>query len=77
MDQQKHPKPPFKKKGLRNAAKLSGIAIQMGLTIYLGNLLGVWLNTRFNVSYWENACTLLAIFLSMYSVIVQANRLNK
>ena len=75
MDQQKHQKP-FKK-GLRNAAKLSGIAFQMGFTIYLGNLFGAWLDVKFNVTYWENTCTLLAIFLSMYSVIVQANRLNK
>jgi hypothetical protein len=76
MDQQKHPKP-SKNNGLRNAAKLSGIAIQMGLTIYLGNLLGVWLDAKYDVTYWENTCTLLAIFLSLYSVIVQANRLNK
>jgi hypothetical protein len=76
MDQQKLPKS-SNKKGLRNAAKLSGIAVQMGLTIYLGNLLGAWLDTKYDVAYWENTCTLLAIFLSLYSVIVQANRLNK
>lgn len=76
MEQQKHPKP-IKNKGLRNAAKLSGIGLQMGLTIYLGNLLGAWLDTKYDVAYWENTCTLLAVFLSLYSVIIQANRLNK
>jgi len=74
MDQPKHRKD---NKGLRNAAKLSGIAIQMGVTIYLGNLLGSWLDAKFDKTFWETTCTLLAIFLSMYSVIVQANQLNK
>ena len=75
MTQQKPRKPD--NKGLRTAARLSGIAIQMGLTIYLGNILGSWLDTKFDKSFWENTCTLLTIFLSMYSVIKQANQLNK
>lgn len=74
MSQQK---PRKENKGLRSAAKLSGIAIQMGATIFLGNLLGKWLDVKFDKTFWENTCTLLAIFLSMYSVIVQANKLNK
>ncbi len=74
MSQQK---PRKDNKGLRTAAKLSGIAIQMGATIYLGNLLGAWLDGKFDKTFWETTCTLLAIFLSMYSVIVQANQLNK
>ncbi|MFD0795889.1 AtpZ/AtpI family protein [Maribacter chungangensis] len=70
-------KPRKDNKGLRTAAKLSGIAIQMGATIYLGNLLGTWLDGKFDKTFWETTCTLLAIFLSMYSVIKQANQLNQ
>ncbi|QLG45210.1 AtpZ/AtpI family protein [Costertonia aggregata] len=76
MEQQK-PRKPSKNNGLQTAAKLSGIAIQMGLTIYLGNLLGAWLDEKYHTSFWENTCTLLAVCISLYSVIVQANRLNK
>jgi membrane protein DedA with SNARE-associated domain len=74
MSQQK---PRRDNKGLRNAARLSGIAIQMGATIYLGNLLGSWLDSKFDKTFWEATCTLLAIALSMYSVIKQANQLNR
>ena len=74
MSQQK---PRKDNKGLRNAAKLSGIALQMGATIYLGNLLGSWLDSKYDKTFWETTCTLLSIFLSMYSVIKQANQLNK
>lgn len=63
--------------GLRTAARFSGIALQMGLTIYLGNLLGSWLDQKFDQDFWEIGVTLFAIFLSMYSVIKQANALNK
>lgn len=75
MDQ---PKPPKKKNtGLQNAAKLSGVGIQMGLTIYLGNLLGSWLDGKFETTYLEITITLAAIFLSMYSMIRQVNNINK
>ncbi|WP_027076583.1 AtpZ/AtpI family protein [Maribacter antarcticus] len=73
MSQQK---PRKDNKDLRNAARLTGIAIQMGATIYLGNFLGSWLDGKFDKTFWETTCTLLAIVLSIYSVIKQANRLN-
>jgi len=77
MSQQKPRKEDNGNSGLRTAARFSGIAIQMGLTIYLGNLLGSWLDQKFNQDFWETSVTLFAIFLSMYSVIKQANALNK
>lgn len=75
MDQQN----PSKKKNssLQNAARLSGVGIQMGLTIYLGNLLGSWLDGKFETTYLEITITLLAIFLSMYAMIRQVNNINK
>jgi membrane protein DedA with SNARE-associated domain len=62
---------------LRTAASLSGIAIQMGATIFLGNLLGEWLDQKFQKSFWEDTVTLLAVFLSIYLVIKKVMAMNK
>lgn len=56
---------------------LSGIGLQMGLTIFLGNLLGHWLDTTFNKTFLEPTITILAIFISIYSVIKGVNKINK
>ncbi|HEA20172.1 MAG TPA: AtpZ/AtpI family protein [Pricia antarctica] len=77
MSQQKPRKENKDNSGLRTAAKLSGIGLQMGLTIYLGNLLGSWLDQKFAKDFWEISVTLFAIAVSLYSVIKQANELNK
>lgn len=77
MKQQKPRKEGKNNSGLRTAAKLSGIGLQMGLTIYLGNLLGSWLDQKFEKNFWEISVTLFAIAVSLYSVIKQANELNK
>jgi len=55
----------------------SSIAIQMGITIYLGNLLGGWLDETYDKDFWESTITLLAIFLSMFSVIIRVIKLSK
>lgn len=49
----------------------SSIAIQMGLTIYLGSKLGAWLDIKFENEneFYYKLVTFLAIFLAMYSVI--------
>lgn len=62
---------------LRNAASLSGVAIQMGVTIFLGNLLGEWLDQKFEKTFLEDTFTLLAVFLSIYLVIKKVMALNK
>ena len=64
------------KKPLNKAIQLSGAGLQMGLTIYLGFLLGSWLDTKFELDFLTETITLLAIFLAMYSLIKQANRIN-
>lgn len=63
--------------GLKNWAKFSTIALQMGITIYLGNLLGGWLDKKFETTFLESTVTLLAVFLSMYIVIKAVMQLNK
>lgn len=59
--------------------RFSGIAIQMGLTIYLGNVLGKWLDYKFNNldELYTKICTLAAVFGAMYSVIKQVSKLSK
>jgi uncharacterized membrane protein YfcA len=56
---------------------LSGIGIQMGLIIFLGNLLGKWLDATLNKSFLEPTITILSIFISIYSVIKGVNKINK
>lgn len=75
MSQQK---PPNKKREtLHTAARLSGLAIQMGATIYLGNLLGSWLEKKYNFSAAEELVTFAAIIVAIYLMIRQAIQSNK
>lgn len=66
------------KKQLNKYVRFSGIAIQMGLTIYLGSLLGKWLDTKFpnDSELYTKIVTLLAVFGAMYSVIRQVSKLS-
>ncbi|MFC4268003.1 AtpZ/AtpI family protein [Polaribacter marinivivus] len=64
------------KKPLNKALQLSGAGLQMGLTIYLGFLLGEWLDKVIEKNFLTETITLLSIFLAMYSLIKQANRIN-
>ncbi|MAD97455.1 MAG: hypothetical protein CMB99_09040 [Flavobacteriaceae bacterium] len=65
-----------KKSSLNKAMQLSGAGIQMGLTIYLGYLLGEWLDGKLETTFLTETITLFAIFLSMYSLIRQVNKLH-
>ena len=57
--------------------KFTSIALQMGLTIYLGNALGKWLDQKYQLQYLETTLTLFAIFASMYLVIAQVIQTSK
>ena len=59
-------------KPLKALAKVSGMGIQMGLTIYGGNLLGRWLDQKMQWSFLEISLTLLSIALAIYAMIKQA-----
>ncbi|WP_158840017.1 AtpZ/AtpI family protein [Polaribacter sp. L3A8] len=65
------------KKPLNKAIQLSGAGIQMGLTIYLGFLLGEWLDKNLETSFLTTTITLIAIFIATYSLIKQANKINE
>lgn len=67
-----------KSKQLKQIATLSGVAIQMGITIYLFVLLGKWLDTKFtDGKVFLIIMTLLGVGISLYVVLKQLNSLNK
>jgi membrane protein DedA with SNARE-associated domain len=49
----------------------------MGATIWLGNLFGKWLDSKYNQDFWEPTVTLLAVFIAMYIVIAQVIKVSK
>lgn len=66
------------KNTLKNIAALSGIAIQMGVIIYLFVLLGKWLDSTYNPNQklYVIICTLAGVGISLYLVVKQLNRIN-
>ncbi|PQJ21779.1 AtpZ/AtpI family protein [Tenacibaculum sp. SG-28] len=67
------------KKQLNKFIRFSGIALQMGLTIYLGSLLGEWLDTKYDNQnqLYTKICTLVAVFAAMFSVIYNVTNMSK
>ncbi|WP_431166034.1 AtpZ/AtpI family protein [Tenacibaculum halocynthiae] len=67
------------KKPLNKYLRFTTIAFQMGLTIYLGNLLGEWLDAKYSNEggLYAKICTLVAVFLAMFSVIQQVTKISK
>lgn len=65
-------------KQLKNVAVLSGIAFQMGITIYLFVMLGKWLDSKFNdgEKLFIIITTLLGVAISFYVVLKQVNRIK-
>ncbi|MGK0324425.1 MAG: putative membrane protein YfcA [Psychroserpens sp.] len=49
----------------------------MGATIWLGNLLGKWLDSKFDQDFLEPTVTLLSVFMAMYIVIAQVIKVSK
>ena len=72
-------KPPKKDKPLRNWAIFSGIAIQMGATIFLFVWLGKKLDAyfEFEKNWMTLLCVLIGLAISLYTVLQQLKRFNK
>lgn len=68
----KKPKKPHNK-----FLRFSSAGLQMGLTIYLGNFVGKWLDTKYQTTFLENTVTLLAVFIAIYSLIKVAINTSK
>jgi membrane protein DedA with SNARE-associated domain len=64
-------------KGPSKFIRFTSVAFQMGGTIFLGNYLGQWLDTKYDKDYWETIITLLSVFASMYLVISQVIKVSK
>ncbi|MFV9549528.1 AtpZ/AtpI family protein [Algibacter sp. PT7-4] len=66
------------KKQFNPYIRFSSIAIQMGLTIYLGSKLGEWLDVKLdneNQLYYK-IISLIAVFVAIYSVIKQVIKIT-
>ena len=66
------------KKQLKNAAILSGIGFQMGITIYLFVKLGKWLDFQYNNGdkLYIIIFTLAGVGISIFSMIKLLNRIK-
>ena len=66
------------KKQLKNAAILSGIGLQMGITIYLFVRLGKWLDATYNngEKLYIIIFTLAGVGISIFSLIKLLNRIK-
>ncbi|NNG09190.1 MAG: AtpZ/AtpI family protein [Arenibacter sp.] len=75
MSQQK---PPNKNNGLKNAAILSGIALEMGGIIFLSAQGGKWLDTYFEMESktFVIVLTLLGVAIAIYLVLQQLKRIK-
>ena len=66
------------KKQLNKYIRLTGIGIQMGVTIYAGAYFGKWLDAKYSGEH--QTCTiiftLLALVVSFYSLIKQIKDVN-
>jgi len=70
---------PKKKKQFNKYFKLSGLGIQMGVTIYLFSYLGEKLDVYFKTESKTYTLILVIVgfLLSLVSLIVQLNKINK
>ena len=68
---------PKKKNQLHKYLALTGIAFQMGITIYLGAYFGKKLDLHFNTNKtYTIILTLFALGVSLWSVLSQLKRIN-
>ena len=69
---------PSQKKPLKNALVLTGVAFQMGATIYLFVMLGKWLDNSYNngARAYVIIATLMGVGISLYLTVKQLNRIN-
>ena len=65
-----------KKEQLKAYIGYSGMAAQMGVTVYLGSYLGKYLDGKYPnpEEYYTKGITLLAVFLAMYVVIKKVSK---
>lgn len=69
---------PQKKKQLNKFIALTGVGLQMGITIYLGAYFGKKLDAHYNPEKrtFTLILTLVALVVSIWSVLAQLKRIN-
>ena len=79
MSKKENQNPSEKLKPLKKYLQLSGIAVQMGITIYLFSLGGQKLDKYYETDkeWFTIIAVLMGVFLSLYVVIKQLNRINE
>ena len=67
------------KRNFSKFARLSGIGVQMGATIFLGAYLGRYLDQKYPMEkkWFTIGLTLLSVGLSLYNVLRQVNKMNE
>ena len=70
--------PQKQQKPLKQLAALTGIAIQMGVTIYLFVLLGKWLDSKYIASGkpFLIICTLAGVAIAFFATLRQIKKRN-
>ncbi len=66
------------KKPLNKFIRLTGIGLQMGITIYLASYLGKWLDLKYpnEKNIYNIILTLSGVVLSFYSLLIQIKKLD-
>lgn len=74
----KSPDPDPGKRPLRNVAILSGIAVEMGVIIYLGARAGMWLDQHYQTEkrLFTALCTLAGVGMALWVVLRQLRHIK-
>ncbi|RLD82369.1 MAG: hypothetical protein DRJ07_08220 [Bacteroidetes bacterium] len=66
------------KKQLNKYIRLTGIGLQMGITIYLASYLGKWLDVKYpnDNNLYTIVLTLIGVGLSFYSLLKQVKNIQ-
>ncbi len=66
------------KKQLNKYIRLTGIGLQMGITIYLASYLGKWLDVKYpnDNNLYTIVLTLAGVAISFYSLLQQIKNIN-
>ena len=72
MTENQDPKKPTNNKWLA----FINIPIQMGVIIFMGVMLGNWLDKKFDKEFFTIIFSLLAVFLALYVVIRQVKSMD-
>ena len=66
------------KKSLNKYIRLTGIGLQMGITIYLASYLGKWLDVKYPNEHnlYTIGLTLAGVGLSFYSLLKQVKNIH-